>query len=70
MYTKSDLKADLAAMGLQGNETVIIHSSLKSIGEVENRADGILDALEEFFAPGLLIFPSMTYSTVNAKQPV
>ena len=70
MYTKSDLKADLAAMGLKGTETVIIHSSLKSIGEVENRADGILDALIEFFRDGLLVFPSMTYSLVNAKQPV
>ena len=70
MYTKEDLKNNLSAMGLKGDETIIIHSSLKSIGEVENRADGILDALEEFFAPGLLIFPSMSYSTVNAKQPV
>lgn len=70
MYTKNDLKSDLAAMGLTGRETVMIHSSLKSIGEVENRADGILDALQEFFADGLLAFPSMTYSLVHAKQPV
>lgn len=70
MYTKTDLKADLSAMGLKGTETIIIHSSLKSIGEVENRADGILEALEEFFADGLLVFPSMSYSLVNAKQPV
>ena len=70
MYTKSDLKNHLAAMGFKGSETVIIHSSLKSIGEVENRADGILEALEEFFAEGLLVFPSMSYSLVNDKQPV
>ena len=70
MYSKNDLKSNLSEMGLTGNETVIIHSSLKSIGEVENRADGILDALQEFFANGLLVFPSMTYSLVNAKQPV
>ena len=70
MYSKSDLKADLTAMGLKGSETVIIHSSLKSIGEVENRADGILDALVEFFKDGLLVFPSMSYNLVNAKQPV
>ena len=70
MYSKSDLKADLTAMGLKGSETVIIHSSLKSIGEVEGRADGILDALTEFFKDGLLVFPSMSYNLVNAKQPV
>ena len=70
MYTVNQLKNDLASMGFKGDETVIIHSSLKSIGETENRADGILDALQEFFADGLLVFPSMTYSLVNAKQPV
>lgn len=70
MYTRDDLKNDLRRMGFKGDETVIIHSSLKSIGEVEDRADGILDALEEFFADGLLVFPSMTYSLVNDKQPV
>ena len=70
MHTVYQLKNDLASMGFKGDETVIIHSSLKSIGETENRADGILDALQEFFADGLLVFPSMTYSLVSAKQPV
>lgn len=70
MHTRDDLKKDLRRMGFTGKETVIIHSSLKSIGEVEDRADGILDALEEFFADGLLVFPSMTYSLVSDKQPV
>ena len=70
MHTRNDLKEDLRRMGFNGTETVIIHSSLKSIGEVEDRADGILDALEDFFADGLLVFPSMTYSLVDNKQPV
>lgn len=34
-YTKQSLKQDLAAMGLTGAETILIHSSMKSIGEVE-----------------------------------
>jgi aminoglycoside 3-N-acetyltransferase len=70
MYTKEDLKACLARMGLKGTDTVLMHSSMKSIGEVENRADGVLDALIEYFADGLLVLPSMSYSLVNAKQPV
>ena len=37
-YTKADLKHDLAAMGLTGNETILIHSSMKSIGPVEGGA--------------------------------
>ena len=70
MHTKATLKADLARMGFTGTETILVHSSMKSIGEVENRADGVLDALQEYFAEGLLVFPSMSYDLVNARQPV
>ena len=35
MYTKEDLKEYLKAMGLTGKETILVHSSMKSIGEVE-----------------------------------
>ena len=41
-YTKAELKRDLAAMGLTGNETILIHSSMKSIGPVEGGAHRIL----------------------------
>ena len=34
MYTKNDLKNQLKNMGLTGNETILIHSSMKSIGDV------------------------------------
>lgn len=32
MYTKNDLKEQLAAMGLNGGETILIHSSMKAVG--------------------------------------
>ena len=54
-YTKQTLQQDLAAMGLTGTETILIHSSMKSIGAVEGGADTVLDALMEFFAEGLLL---------------
>lgn len=34
-YTRSDLLQDLAATGLTGQETILIHSSMRSIGAVE-----------------------------------
>lgn len=34
-YTKPDLLQDLADMGLTGQETILIHSSMKSIGPVD-----------------------------------
>ncbi|WP_418587345.1 AAC(3) family N-acetyltransferase [Gemmiger sp.] len=56
-YTRSDLLQDLAAMGLTGQETILIHSSMRSIGAVEGGADTVLDALTAFFANGLLLLP-------------
>lgn len=45
---------DLAAMGLTGTETILIHSSMKAIGVVEGGADTVLDvciASAEFCKP-------------------
>lgn len=56
MYTKNDLKNQLKNMGLTGNETILIHSSMKSIGDVQDRAEGVLDVLIDYFKNGLLLF--------------
>ena len=69
-YTKADLKHDLAAMGLTGNETILIHSSMKSIGPVEDGADTVLDAWMEFFAEGLLLLPTHTWRFINEENRV
>lgn len=54
MYTKEELKQQLRNVGLTGKETILIHSSMKAIGEVEGGADIVLDAWMEYFAEGLL----------------
>lgn len=69
-YTKLDLLQDLADMDLTGQETILIHSSMKSIGPVDGGADTVLDALMEFFRPGLLLLPTHTWRTINAANPV
>lgn len=70
MYTKNDLKKQLAAMGLNGGETILIHSSMKAIGQVDGGADTVLDAWSEFFAGGLLLLPTHTWKNVNDDNPV
>lgn len=70
MYTKEDLKRQLETMGLTGKETILIHSSMKAIGEVEDGADTVLDAWMEYFADGLLLLPTHTWANVNAECPV
>ena len=70
MHTKESLKKQLAAMGLTGEETILIHSSMKAIGETQKGADTVLDALMEFFEKGLLLLPTHTWKTINAENPV
>lgn len=70
MYTKNDLKKQLEAMGLNGGETILIHSSMKAVGQVDGGADTVLDAWSEFFADGLLLLPTHTWKTVNDADPI
>ena len=39
-------------------EAILIHSSMKAIGETQKGADTVLDALMEFFEKGLLLLPT------------
>ena len=57
-------------MGLKGDETILIHSSMKAIGAVDGGADTVLDAWMEYFKDGLFLLPTHTWKTVNADNPV
>ena len=69
MYTKEELKQQLRNVGLTGKETILIHSSMKAIGEVEGGADIVLDAWMEYFAEGLLLLPTHTLSLIHISEP-
>lgn len=69
-YNKQQLKVQLEGMGLTGDETILIHSSMKAIGAVDGGADTVLDAWMEYFKDGLLLLPTHTWKTVNADNPV
>ena len=69
-YNKQQLKGQLESMGLKGDETILIHSSMKAIGVVDGGADTVLDAWMEYFKDGLLLLPTHTWKTVNADNPV
>lgn len=70
MYTKAQLTAHIRAMGLRPDETLLIHSSMKSIGLVEGGADTVLDAWMEYFREeGLLLFPTHTWAQIGPDYP-
>lgn len=70
MYTVDSLKKDLKAMGLTPKDTVLMHSSMKAIGQVDGGADAVLDALSEYFEDGLLCLPSLNWEIINDKPRV
>jgi aminoglycoside 3-N-acetyltransferase len=70
MYTKADLISSISALGVKPDDTLLIHSSMKSIGEVENGADTVLDAFIEYMEPGLLIFPTHTWAQMDDEYSV
>lgn len=70
MINKQSLQNDLRNMGLKPTDTVLVHSSMNSIGKVEGGADTVLDALCGYFEPGLLVFPALSWTTVEEKPPV
>ncbi|ULL18093.1 aminoglycoside N(3)-acetyltransferase [Paenibacillus sp. H1-7] len=69
MHTKMSLMDQLAYMGIDREGTLLVHSSMKSIGEVEGGADTVLDALSEYMQEGLLVLPTHTWSYINASNP-
>jgi len=70
MYTKMDLISHLDALRIDPKGTLLVHLSYKAIGDVEGRADTVLDALSEYMAPGLLVIPAHTWDNVGKENPV
>ncbi len=69
-HTKQSLLEDLAETGIPRDATVLIHSSMKSVGDVAGGADTVLDALSEYFAPGLLVLPTHTWADIVSEGDV
>ena len=70
MYTKDALVKDIKNMGLSGKEAIMVHSSMKSIGEVEGGADTVVDAFMEYFKDGLFMTPTHTWAQMSAEYSV
>ena len=68
MYTKQQLAAQLEASGLSCDATVMVHSSMRSVGEVDGGAETVLDVLCEAVSDGLLVMPTHTWDTINEEN--
>lgn len=59
--TVSSLVADLRELGLQAGDTVLVHSSMSSLGWVNGGPPAVIDALMEVLTPqGTLVMPGFS----------
>ena len=70
MHTRENLIADLEKLSINSKGTLLVHSSYKSIGDVEGKADTVLDAFQEYMKDGLLVLPTHTWASINAENPI
>ena len=60
MFTIEELKEQIRAMGIEQDDTVLIHTSMRAVGPVENGAHGVIDAFCQVLSDGLFLVPTHT----------
>ncbi len=70
MLTQKDIHEFLESIGISRRDTVLVHTSMRALGEVEGGCDGLIDAFVTYLTDGMFIVPTHTWASVNAEQPV
>lgn len=62
---------DIRALGVCAGDTLLIHSSLRSLGRLERGAQSVIEAfLEVLGGQGTLLMPALTYEYATPQNPV
>ena len=63
-YTSIDeIKHLISSLGLKKKDVVLVHSSLFSLGKIENNVEGFYKAIRDVIGEeGTIIVPTFTYS--------
>lgn len=69
MLKKKDIHEFLMRNGIAKSDTVLIHTSMRALGEVEGGCDGLIDAFISYLSDGLFIIPTHTWADVNPDNP-
>lgn len=71
IYSRNDLRKNIEMLGIRRGDTLLIHSSLKSIGMVEGGADTVLAVFMDYLAgEGILILPTHSWQTIGEEHNV
>ena len=69
--TRADIISCLEAMGLEAGDSVMVHSSLSSMGHVEGGARTVVEAFVQLLGPGgTLMVPTFTHSGCQYFDPL
>ena len=60
---------DFWNLGIRPDDTVLMHSSLSSLGYVEGGADTVIDTLLDVLKEGTLLIPALSYESVTTESP-
>ena len=68
--TREEIYAMLEYFGVRHDDCVMVHTSLRRIGEIEGRAEAMLDAFCSYLSDGLFLVPTHTWGTVCPQNPL
>jgi aminoglycoside 3-N-acetyltransferase len=68
---RSDLVQGFRAVGLSAGQVVLVHSAMRTFGEIDGGADTVVDALLEVVGPrGTLVVPTFTFAHEAESDPI
>lgn len=67
MVTKQEVFDLLKKFNIKPSDTVIVHSALRKVGEIEGGANGLIDAFIEYLHKGHLIIPTHTWAGIAER---
>jgi aminoglycoside 3-N-acetyltransferase len=69
MVTKEDIHNFLKSVGVKSTDTLLIHTSMRAIGQVENGCDGLVDGFISYLHNGLFLVPTHTWDILDTENP-
>lgn len=67
----NQIKEDLISLGVRSGGCLLVHSSMRSLGQVAGGPETVIQGLLSSLGPkGTLLLPALSYLTVNAVNPV
>lgn len=72
MLTKLEIFAELEKINAPRDSVVLVHSSLRAIGDTEGRGEGFLEALIDYFTAdgGILCIPTHTWANISDESKI